>query len=149
MNASPTLDPLAFMRRVGRLYRLLHETIHPDLERALGLQPKEVQVLAAVADGHHSPTVISRRVGAPAPSTSRFIDQLVTSGLLERHAHPGDLRRFQLRLTPQGEATLREARTLARTALTRRFEAIPPADLEGAEQSLMVLEGHFNPGEDL
>ena len=140
MTAAAEVDALALMRRVGRLYRALHAAVQPVLERALSLHPKEVQVLGAVAGGQTSPGQISARVGTPPPSTSRLLDRLVAAGLLERQADPDDLRRFRMRLTPEGVATLAAARSLTREALETRLQAVSPASLRAVEQLLGDLE---------
>lgn len=148
MDTTAAVDPLALMRRVGRLYRLLHATVQPRLEDALDLQPKEVQVLGAVAAGHTSPGRISARVGTPPPSTSRLIDGLVDGGLLERQADPDDLRRFVMRLTPRGVTALAAARTVARDALGVLLQGVPAEDLQGADRALARLETPLGLRED-
>lgn len=140
MDVLSEVDTLAFMRRVGRLYRHLHVALQPQLERTLALHPKEVQLLSAVAAGHDSPGAISARLGNPPPSTSRLIDRLVDAGLLERHGHPDDLRRFRLVLTERGAGILEEARALARTRLNELLGGVPADELAEADRVLARLE---------
>lgn len=143
MNSPPEVDTLVFMRRVGRLQRHLQVALQPHLERTLGLHPKEVQVLSAVANGQDSPSAISARLGSPPPSTSRLVDRLVDTGLLERHAHPDDLRRFRLVLTERGARILDEARELARARLDELLGGVPLEDLMEADRVLARLETHL------
>ncbi|PYE55699.1 MarR family winged helix-turn-helix transcriptional regulator [Deinococcus yavapaiensis] len=140
MDVLSDIDSLAFMRRVGRLYRHLHVALQPRLEQTLGLHPKEVQALSAVALGQDSPSAISARLGSPPPSTSRLIDRLVEANLLERHGHPDDLRRFRLVLTERGAHTLEEARALARTRLNELLGGVPTEELADADRALARLE---------
>lgn len=133
-------DPMLLMQRLGRLYRALHALVQPQLEAQLGLHPKEMLVLAAVARGQTHPSGIGAQIGTPPPTTSRLLDRLTEAGLLERRADPADLRRFRMRLTPAGEQRLTAGRALVRETLTERLQHVPQDQLEGAIFALEQLE---------
>jgi len=87
-----------------------------DLGRGLG----RVKVLVLLTGGPMTLRDIADANGVDAPYATVIVDKLVSRGLVERTAHPDDLRRKLVKLTPSG----RDAAALAGQIL-----AEPPAAL--------------------
>lgn len=106
--------------------RELQETL--DLGRGLG----RVKVLVQLTDGPVTLRDIAEANGVDAPYATVIVDKLVSRGLVERTAHPDDLRRKLVKLTAAGQ----DAAVLAEQILAQ-----PPAELVAlAPGDLAVLE---------
>jgi DNA-binding MarR family transcriptional regulator len=99
-----------------------------DLGRGLG----RVKVLMLLTGGPMTLRDIADANGVDAPYATVIVDKLVSRGLVERTAHPDDLRRKLVKLTPSG----RDAAALAGQIL-----AEPPAALLAlAPEELALLD---------
>lgn len=66
---------------------------------------------------------------AEQSSTSRMIDNMVASGLVERHISETDLRRRDIAITPKGEKLLKEAWPIMCSNYARLIEGVNDRDL--------------------
>jgi DNA-binding MarR family transcriptional regulator len=84
-----------------------------DRMARLGLRPRHFAVLNAIAlaDGA-SQQQLGARLGLDPSGLVSGIDELEAIGLVERGRDPSDRRRYALRLTDEGTATLGRARRL-------------------------------------
>ena len=74
---------------------------------ALGVDPKELLLLAAV-DDHPHPAELAADLCMPKPTVTAMVKRLEADGFLTREIDPADLRRHRLSLTASGrKATAR------------------------------------------
>jgi MarR family transcriptional regulator for hemolysin len=133
-----TLSSLtAALTHASRAYRAAADKVASDfgLSQATGLP---VLVISRFGDSGVRPGILAETLSLEASSLVRIVDQLIGSGLLERHDDPQDRRAKILRLTEEGLKTA----ALMDSALTpfrrKLFGAFDPADVEA---TLRVLAG--------
>jgi len=133
-----TLSSLtAALTHASRAYRAAADKVASDfgLSQATGLP---VLVISRFGDSGVRPGILAETLSLEASSLVRIVDQLISSGLLERHDDPQDRRAKILRLTEDGlktAALMDQALTPFRRKL---FGAFDPADVEA---TLRVLAG--------
>jgi len=106
-RVAPTLSirvPPGAARALARLARHVEQALDP-----LELSLPQYRVLSLLADGSSASSALAGRLAVSPPSVTAVVDGLVTRGLVERQADPGDRRRLTLLLTPDGVALLRRA----------------------------------------
>ncbi|BDP40875.1 transcriptional regulator [Deinococcus aetherius] len=133
------------VRLTLRLSRRFLSALDEPLEAALGLNTKELLVLAAIMDGADTPGSVAGRQRLPAPTVTRIVTKLVGQGLVERVTDPGDLRRQRLRLTSLGEATRSRTRATAQDIVDAHFGALPAEHVGAALAALRALEADLKP----
>jgi DNA-binding MarR family transcriptional regulator len=83
-----------------------------EAARAVGLEPQQHQLLLALRGlpPQSEPTVreLAERLQIQHHSTVELIDRLEHRGLVQRERYSQDRRRVYVRLTPEGEAALRD-----------------------------------------
>jgi DNA-binding MarR family transcriptional regulator len=107
-----------------------------DLGRGLG----RVKVLVLLTDGPMTLRALAEANGVDAPYATVIVDKLVSRGLVERTAHPDDLRRKLVKLTAEGH----EAAALANRIIAQppaALTALAPSDLALLEEILTRLNG--------
>lgn len=146
MNASapphtpPDIDELYdVVRFTLRLARIFNQQLDEPLEQALGLNTKELLVLGAIMDGAQTPGTIATRQNLPAPTVTRIVSKLVDAGLVERATNAGDLRRCDLRLTAQGQATRARVRATGQDIVQTHFGHLSPDTIRAAHAALTHL----------
>jgi DNA-binding MarR family transcriptional regulator len=83
-----------------------------DAVGPLGLEPREVGVLRAIAgDEGTSQQALARRLGTAPSGMVALVDELESAGLVERRTNPDDRRARALFLTPAGRRKLAEVST--------------------------------------
>ena|SRR5205085_643934 len=82
---------------------------------------------------------VANAVGRGAPAVSRAVDTLVRAGLVERTQDPNNRRRLALRLSEQGEASLR-ARPAAHGKLATVLDRLAQSELRAIERAIEILE---------
>lgn len=143
--ASSTDDALYLLVRTTlRLSRQFRQALDEPLERALGLNTKELLVLASVMDGFDTPGAVAARQNLPAPTVTRIVTKLVGAGLVQRVTDPADLRLQRLRLTPQGEATRARTRATGQDIVQAHFGHLPPERVQAALAALNALDEALN-----
>jgi DNA-binding MarR family transcriptional regulator len=68
---------------------------------------------------------LAEGIGVTPSTTSRLVDRLVAAGYVERRTSPESRRQIELRLSPDGEATLDRYDRLRVTAMNQALEQIP------------------------
>ncbi|NNG38609.1 winged helix-turn-helix transcriptional regulator [Flexivirga sp. ID2601S] len=91
----------------------------PDL-RALGLDPKELFVLAAIEDQPY-PAAIAADLLMPKATVAAHLKKLQAEGYVDREIDPGDLRRHRLRLTAKGQQVTAEGMALVTAEFGERL----------------------------
>ena len=133
-----TLSSLtAALTHASRAYRAAADKVASDfgLSQATGLP---VLVISRFGDSGVRPGILAETLSLEASSLVRIVDQLIGSGLLERHDDPQDRRAKILRLTEEGLKTA-DLMDQALTPFRRKlFGAFDPADVEA---TLRVLAG--------
>ena len=103
---APGLDPVGeqaviwLLRAAGNVEQAFQTAL-----RDVSLSMSAYNALRALAntEGHVlSPQELAGRLLVSRPSVSGLLDTLEGRGLVERHEHPGDRRRLQIRLTDRG-----------------------------------------------
>ncbi|WP_291430030.1 MarR family winged helix-turn-helix transcriptional regulator [Deinococcus sp.] len=142
--ASATNDLYLLVRTTLRFSRRFRQALDEPLERALGLNTKELLVLASVMDGYDTPGAVAARQNLPAPTVTRIITKLVGAGLVQRVADPADLRLQRLQLTPQGQATRARTRAAGQDIVQAHFGHLPPEKVQAALAALSALDDALN-----
>ncbi|GGM03025.1 MarR family winged helix-turn-helix transcriptional regulator [Deinococcus aerophilus] len=132
------------VRLTLRLSRRFRQALDEPLETALGLNTKEVLVLASIMDGAQTPGSVAARQSLPAPTVTRIVSKLVEAGLVQRVSDPADLRRFRLQMTPQGEALRARTRATGKQIVTSHFGHLPPERVAAALQAVGELHEAMN-----
>ncbi|CAM3938097.1 MarR family winged helix-turn-helix transcriptional regulator [Deinococcus frigens] len=128
------------VRLTLRLSRHFRQALDEPLETALGLNTKELVVLASIMDGAQTPGRIASKQSLPAPTVTRIVSKLVKGGLVERVSDPADLRCFRLHLTPQGEATRARTRETGQATVASHFGHLPPQRIRAALKAMQDLQ---------
>ena len=111
-------------------YRLLSSVITsvaPDIT-ALGIEPKELFVLAEI-DEHPHPAELALRLSMPKPSISVYLKHLEAAGFVRREIDPEDLRRHRLLITAAGRKIMGRGLTLLADAFATRLGRLNAAEL--------------------
>jgi MarR family transcriptional regulator for hemolysin len=133
-----TLSSLtAALTHASRAYRAAADKVAADygLSQATGLP---VLVISRFGENGVRPGVLAETLSLEASSLVRVVDQLIESGLLERHEDPHDRRAKILRLTNEGQKTAELMDQALRPFRRKLFGAFEPADVEAC---LRVLSG--------
>jgi MarR family transcriptional regulator for hemolysin len=133
-----TLSSLtAALTHASRAYRAAADKVAADygLSQATGLP---VLVISRFGENGVRPGVLAETLSLEASSLVRVVDQLIESGLLERHEDPHDRRAKILRLTAEGQKTAELMDQALRPFRRKLFGAFEPADVEAC---LRVLSG--------
>jgi DNA-binding MarR family transcriptional regulator len=132
-------DAPSILAELWRLMQAVMDDAEPELE-AMGLSPKAFFLLQAV-EGHPFPAQLARRMHLPPPTVTYLIKQLESSGLLERRAEPGDLRKFRLVVTDAGRTALRRGRQALGDVLGERLRRIEREDVVALDRIVKRLAG--------
>jgi len=98
-----------------------------------------VVMIGRLGDGVR-PGTVADALGVEPPSLVRVIDQLVASGLVERHDDPGDRRAKTLHLSAAGQACATQLERALIPFRRQLFKDIDPADLAACERVLVRLD---------
>ncbi|UBV43297.1 MarR family winged helix-turn-helix transcriptional regulator [Deinococcus taeanensis] len=141
-----TDDLYSLVRLILRLSRRVHHVLDDPLETALGLNTKELVVLATIMDGAATPGAVAQAQNLPAPTVTRMITKLVQAGLVQRFTDPSDLRLQRLELTAQGQATRARTRAVAQDVVHAHFGHLPPERVQAALNALQALDQALHGG---
>lgn len=84
----------------------------------LGLTVNQYRMLTFVAEGAPSIREVGQRLAMKSPNVSALVDGLVSRGLITRAKDDADARRWDLRLTTDGDRLLTEAERRCELTLT-------------------------------
>lgn len=88
-------------------------------------------------------TAVADHLGLSLPATSRMVEALVASGLIQREPSASDRRYVTLRLSPEGERIQTTARAAALKSLAARLESLDPTQRADIVQALAPLRQVF------
>lgn len=77
------------------------------------------------------------------PTTSKTVDGLVNSRLIERHVDPEDRRRVLLEASAAGKKEVRATREIAEACLAKMLEPLPDADRGSVRNAMELLRPLF------
>ena len=134
--ANAVLDTVPMVMRVIRQHLRRHRS---------GLTVPQFRTLCNVSTASGlSLSDVADFIGLSLPAMSRLVDGLVEKKLLTRKTCDEDRRHVRLAITPRGEATLREARDLARRHLAEALARLPASQRAGVEATMQILRGLFS-----
>ncbi len=110
-------------------YRLLMTVITSvaDEIAALGLDIKELFVLAAIEESRH-PAELAKTLCMPRPTVTVYLKRLEQAGFVRRQIDPEDLRRHRLSTTAAGGRVLARGQGLLSEAFGARVSRLTPAE---------------------
>lgn len=128
-------------------YQLLMSVISAvaDDIGALGLEPKELFVLAEV-DEHPHPAELAATLCMPKPTITVYLKRLEAAGFLRREIDASDLRRHRMSVTPAGRKTMAQGLALLSGAFQRaprapQLRATSHAEEPAREDVLITAAG--------
>ena len=133
--ANAVLDTVPVVMRVIRQHLRRHRS---------GLSVPQFRTLCFVSTAAgHSLSAVAEFIGLSLPAMSRLVDGLVEKKLLTRKTCDEDRRHVRLAITSRGEATLGEARALARAHLAEALAQLPASQRAAVEATMQILRGLF------
>lgn len=141
MQPQNTLDFLAALREIMhradmRSRRLLRE---------LGISSTQAGVLRALAEtSPRSAGDLARILSLTGPTLTGVLDRLESRGWIERIRSPGDKRRMEVRILPDGLNKLNETAEKFQDPLTRGFENLPDSEQHNILHALYAVSGLFH-----
>jgi DNA-binding MarR family transcriptional regulator len=113
---------------VRRIVQFLRESSR-EAERRAGLSGAQLFVLRAAAESPGlSVSALAERTRTHQSSVSVVVARLARQGLVERRASPGDARRAEIWLSPDGVHTINHAPETAQERLVAAVDALPAAE---------------------
>lgn len=91
---------------------------------------------------------LAEGVGVTPSTASRLVDRLISGGYAERRPSPESRRQIELRLTPEGEATLALYDELRLRRLRAALERVPEARREAVVEALADLGAAIHPARE-
>ena len=139
-RASPAQTDVA-----ARVWAAMHTFViandrNRELQESLGLGrgTGRVKVLLMLLDGPATLREIAEANQIDAPYATVIVDKLVSLGLVERTAHPDDLRRKLVKLTEAGQEAVEQAKRIFFEP-PAPLAALAPADLDLLDEVLRRL----------
>lgn len=138
-HGEPALSPteafdFPLVHRTGYLLLKAGTLLLQEAERALeahGMRMRYFYVLAALEDDRAlSQQDLSRLLNLDPTTMVTLVDEMETSGHVERHRNPADRRRYILRLTTEGRTALATASQVVDEVEGRFLAAVPEAESE-------------------
>ncbi|MFC6618887.1 MarR family winged helix-turn-helix transcriptional regulator [Deinococcus radiophilus] len=129
---------LRFLGGLWQLNRRLKSDILPLLT-PLNLDLRLYFILLNIRRGQVHPKAIAENLDFPASLLSRYLEQLRTSGYIERQLDPADSRRIRLELTPAGVQVLEDAINAIKLRASERLQHLDPARLDALLEAIELL----------
>lgn len=129
---------------VGRRYRaLLDERLRPA-----GQSSARMEAMSVIIDAPEPrPQVeIARQLRIEGPTLTRMLDTLEKDGMVERLPDPADRRTKQLRITPEGEASLEESFGIADDLRQKLLEGFSESEVDTINRFLLQLLDRLDSG---
>jgi DNA-binding MarR family transcriptional regulator len=119
-----------------------------ELQEGLGLGrgTGRVKVLLMLLNGPATLSEIAEANQVDAPYATVIVDKLVSLGLVERTAHPDDLRRKLVKLTKAGKEAVEQAKRIFYEP-PAEIAALSPADLNVLNEVLTRLSQTSGPSQ--
>lgn len=116
--------------------------------RAIGQSAARMEAMSAIVN---SPSLsaqvdIAKRLRIEGPTMTRMLDTLENDGLVERLPDPTDRRTKQLRLTPAGEAALKDIFAITDELRDRLLDGISADEIDELNGFLTMLTGRLDEG---
>lgn len=129
--APTTLNDEAIVRFLGGLWRLNRRMKHDvsPLMEMHGLDMRRFFILFNVRKGTVYPKELSETLQIPSTLLSRYLDQLVKQGLLERQIDERDSRRTRLNVTAAGQSTFQAVVDDIKAYTSQRLVHLQPEQL--------------------
>ena len=143
-SSNPEIRLTIALVLVGRRWRsLLDEKFRP-----LNQSSARMEALAAIIN---SPPLsaqvdIAKRLRIEGPTLTRMLDSLEADGLVQRLPDPADRRTKQLKVTPAGEAALREMFGIADDLRNRLFEGYSDEQIDELNELCWGLVNKLDDG---
>ena len=135
--ASDVVDTVPLVMRVIRQHLRRHRS---------GLSVPQFRSLWFISTAAgHSLSAVADFIGLSLPAMSRLIDGLVEKRLVHRKTCADDRRHVRLSLTPSGEATLADARELARTHIADSLARLTDRERSTVGAAMQILRTAFTP----
>ncbi|SFS35394.1 MULTISPECIES: MarR family winged helix-turn-helix transcriptional regulator [Brevundimonas] len=133
-------DPTAELVRSVRRIAQAIDVRSREIARLTGLTLPQLLVLQSIrALGEVSTHAVSRDVSLSAPTVVAVLDRLEARGLIVRYRSTSDRRIVHARLTPDGEAALRDAPGLLRPGAMRALADLPPERREALAAAIRAV----------
>ena len=94
---------------------------------ALGVEPKELFLLAAI-DEHFHPAALATALSMPKPTVTLMLKRLEAGGLVRREIDAADLRRHRLSLTAAGRKTATRGMAVLSAAYGERLDRLTASE---------------------
>ena len=120
---------------VGRLARRLRQQAGGEVT------PSQYSALSSV--GRLGPVTLGELAAVERvrpPTMTRIVACLEESGLVDRHAHPGDRRVAQVQLSTAGRRFLQRSGTRKDAYLAERLARLAPDEVAQLDQAVAVIE---------
>lgn len=106
------------------------------VSRRAGLSESEMTTLEHLSRAPLGPAEVARLLEVSTAASTGIVDRLVDRGHAQRHPHPDDRRRVEVRLTDSGRAELVEH-------LTPMFRGLAALDASFDDAELAVVERYL------
>ncbi|MDB5046218.1 MAG: MarR family transcriptional regulator [Deinococcus sp.] len=139
------LQPLtddAILRFLGGLWQLnrrMKQDIEPLLAEHHDLDLRRYFILQGIRHGLVYPKQLAEKLDFPPTLLSRYLEQLTSSGLIERQIDRKDSRRTLLSLTEKGSGTLDNAVQAIKRNTSQRLKQLEPHRLFALLDAIEVL----------
>src|SRR6201995_5937904 len=148
--ASHKADPAAAQRAAagGAVPAEARVGIWAHVAESLDVRVSPTQLRALTAVGRYGELNLSQlaeALGALPSSASRLCDRLEAGGLLARDTGRANRRAVSLRLTPEGEALLEQARTSRQEQIAEVLDAMTPAGRQELAEGLAAFQRAAEP----
>jgi DNA-binding MarR family transcriptional regulator len=126
---------------ISRMARRLRQ------EAGAQLSPSQTAALATIErHGPLTPSELAVRERVQRPTVTRVLARLEEAGLVARAADPQDRRCSLVSISDDGRALLAAVRARKDAFLSRRIDALEPADREALERAAAILERMLKEG---
>lgn len=133
------VDPWAFADVINRLRRILRSAVREEVPWE-SLPMAQVELLQRLADEPGlGVSEVAERQHLARNTVSNLVQQMVTSGLLERHPHATDRRAVVLTLTDAGRERLLAWQRANERRLGRALQSLSDVELDAINDALPAL----------
>ena len=148
--ASHQADPAAAQRAAAEVEAAAEALVgiwaHVAESLDVRVSPTQLRALTAVGRyGELNLSQLAEALGALPSSASRLCDRLEAAGLLTRDTGRASRRAVSLRLTPEGEALLEQARTSRQEQIAEVLDAMNTDDRADLAQGLAAFQRAAEP----